>query len=89
MEKGCECFLCNTKTSQIRYFLRNRRIKAPILLHGDTIIAFTERKKKMKLTKSEFVENLNNKHMYQLELDLFPYRSKIISEGGNQILYLV
>ena len=27
--------------------------------------------------------------MYQLELDLFPYRSKIISEGGNQILYLV
>ena len=33
-----------------------------------------------------FNENLNNKHMYQLELDLFPYRSKTISKGENQMV---
>lgn len=32
-----------------------------------------------------FNENLNNKNMNQLELDLFPYRSKTISKGENQI----
>ena len=33
-----------------------------------------------------FNENLNNKIMDQLELDLFPYRSKIVSKGENQII---
>ncbi|MBD1150601.1 hypothetical protein IDH12_04365 [Pelagibacterales bacterium SAG-MED29] len=32
-----------------------------------------------------FNEKLNNKNMGQLELDLYPYRSKTISVGENQI----
>ena len=32
-----------------------------------------------------FNEKINNKIMSQLELDLYPYRSKTISEGENQI----
>ena len=33
-----------------------------------------------------FNEKLNNKNMDQLELDLYPYRSKTISQGENQMV---